>query len=331
VSATYDPDVTPTRSEPRAEPASPPRAGRVGRVTSAIFWAGLVAQVGIVLTGGLVRLTGSGLGCPTWPTCSDDSYVPVRTQPQGFHRYIEFGNRMLTFVLAVVLVACVVAAWRHRPRRRPLVVLALLGIAGIFGQAVLGGITVLTDLNPWLVGSHFLLSMALIAVSVLLVTRGTDEGDAPPVPRVRPEVRVLGRVIIGLTLLVLVLGTVVTGSGPHSGDANTPRNGLDPRSLSWLHADAVLLLVGLIVALLIALRLTDAPADLRLRAWFLAAVVLAQGAIGYTQYFTGLPEGVVAAHVLGACLVWVGALRVYLGMRTRGPADHDGVPVLTTE
>jgi cytochrome c oxidase assembly protein subunit 15 len=161
---------------------------------------------------------------------------------------------------------------------------------------------------------------------VVLVDRDSDEGDGPPVPRVRPEIRVLGRVMVGLALVVLVLGTVVTGSGPHSGDADEPaRFGFDPRSVSWLHADGVLLLVGVIVALLLALRLTDAPADLRRRAWFLAVVVLAQGAIGYVQYFTGLPEAIVAAHVLGACLVWVGTLRVYLDMRTRGPVEVDVV------
>jgi cytochrome c oxidase assembly protein subunit 15 len=155
---------------------------------------------------------------------------------------------------------------------------------------------------------------------VVLVDRDSDEGDGPPVARVRPEIRVLGRIMVALTVVVLALGTVVTGSGPHSGDADEPaRFGFDPRSVSWLHADSVLLLVGLVAALLLALRLTDAPTDLRRRTWFLAAVVLAQGAVGYVQYFTGLPEAIVAAHIVGACLVWVGVLRVYLDMRTRGP------------
>jgi len=293
--------------------------GLVDRGNRPIFWAGVVAQCGIVVTGAAVRVTGSGLGCPTWPECTGGSIVPVRHQEEGLHKYIEFGNRTLTFVLVIVIALCLLAAWRQVPRRKPLVLLAGAGIAGIFAQAALGGVTVLTKLNPWTVAAHFLLSMALIAAAVVLVDRDADEGDAPPVARVRPEIRVLGRVMVALTLVVLTLGTVVTGSGPHSGDADEPaRFGFDPRSVSWLHADSVLLLVGLLVALVLALRLTDGPADLRKRTWFLVVVVLAQGLVGYVQYFTGLPEAIVAAHVLGACLVWVGVLRVYLDMRTRG-------------
>ena len=306
-----------TQDDPTATARANVLSGRVGRGTRAVFWAGLVAQIGIVITGGLVRLTGSGLGCPTWPTCADDSYVPVATQEEGIHRWIEFGNRLLTFVLAVVLVACVVAAWRHRPRRRPLVLLAVAGFLGIPAQALLGGVTVLTGLNPWTVAAHFMLSMVLIAIAVALIARGDDDGDAPPVLRVRRELHQLSWAVVVVTFVVLVLGTVVTGSGPHSGDAETGRNGLDPRAMSWLHADAVLLLLGLLVALLLAFRLTGAPDDLRRRGWFLAAVVIAQGAVGYVQYFTGLPEAVVALHLLGACLVWAGALRVHLGLRTR--------------
>lgn len=295
----------------------------VDRSNRQIFWAGVVAQCGIVVTGALVRVTGSGLGCPTWPECASGSLVPVREQEEGIHKLIEFGNRTLTFVLLVVIVLCLLAAWRQVPRRKPLVLLAAAGIAGIFAQAALGGVTVLTKLNPWTVASHFLLSMALIAAAVVLLDRDSDEGDAPPVARVRPEIRVLGRVMVALCVVVLTLGTVVTGSGPHSGDADEPaRFGFDPRSVSWLHADSVLLLLGLLVALVLALRLTDAPHDLRRRAWFLVAVVVAQGAVGYVQYFTGLPEAVVAAHVVGACLVWVGVLRVYLAMRTRGPVQQ---------
>jgi len=292
----------------------------VGPWTRRIFWAGVVAQCGIVVTGGLVRLTGSGLGCPTWPECTDASYVPVRTQPEGYHRLIEFGNRLLTFVLAVVLVACIVAAWRHRPRRRPLVVLAAVGFLGIFAQAVLGGITVLTGLNPWSVAAHFLLSVALIAVAVVLAVRGSEAGDGPAAATVRPELRILARILVVVAALVLTVGTVVTGSGPHAGDARTARTGLDPRAISWLHADLVLFFVGLVIALLLGLRLTDAPRSVRRRSWFLVAAIVAQGAIGYLQYFTGLPEGVVALHVLGACVVWVATLVVLLSTRTRAVA-----------
>lgn len=284
-----------------------------------IFWAGVVAQCGIVVTGALVRLTGSGLGCPTWPECTAGSVVPVAHQAQGIHVYIEFGNRMLTTVLTVVVLLCIGAAVGRVPRRRPLVVFAALGIVGIAAQAALGGLTVLTKLNPWYVAAHFLLSMVLIAVSVALLERDADAGDAPAVPRVRSEIRVLGRVLVGLAAVVLTLGTVVTGSGPHSGDADEPaRNGFDPRSVSWLHADSVLLFIGLVVAVLLALHLTDADRDIKRRGWFLAAMVLVQGAIGYIQYFAGLPVGVVALHVVGACLVWVATLRLLFGMRSRG-------------
>ena len=307
-----------TRSDQLGATAVPAPSQAVGPVTRRIFWAGVFAQCGIVVTGAAVRLTSSGLGCPTWPDCAGGSIVPVRTQPQGYHRFIEFGNRLLTFVLVLVLVACLVAAWRHRPRRRPLVVLAALGCGGILAQALLGGITVLTGLNPWAVSAHFLLSTGLIALAVALLERGADAGDAPPVLRVRPELRTLAWVLVAAAFVVVTLGTVVTGSGPHSGDGRVPaRFPFDPRSVSWLHADSVLLFVGLVVALLLGLRLTGADRDVRRRAWFLAAVVVAQGAIGYTQYFLGVPAGLVAVHVLGACVVWFATLRVLFATRTR--------------
>jgi heme a synthase len=310
--------VSVTRAEDRPSKVDPLPTGRVGPWTRRIFWAGLITQTGIVVTGGLVRVTGSGLGCPTWPRCTDTSLAPVRDQAEGIHGLIEFGNRLLTFVVAVALIACVVAAWRHRPRRTPLVVLAALGFGGILAQAVLGGITVLTDLHPATVAAHFLLSMALIAAALALLVRGDETGDGPPRPRVRPEIRILMRVVIGLTFVVLVLGTIVTGSGPHSGDAEDPaRFGFDPRSVSWLHADGVLLLIGLLAALVFALHLTGAPRDVRIRSWVLVGVVLAQGLVGYVQYLTGLPEVLVALHLLGACLVWIFTLRLAYAMRER--------------
>jgi heme a synthase len=295
----------------------------VGPVTRRIFLAGIVAQAGIVVTGGLVRLTGSGLGCPSWPECVPGSYRPVPEQAEGYHVYVEYGNRLLTFVVTVVVAACVVAAWRHRPRRRPLVVLAGAQVLGVLGQAVLGGITVLTELHPATVAAHFLLSMVLLAVAVTLYERGNETGDGPPVPVVRAELHWLGRGLTGLAALVLVLGTVVTGSGPHSGDADAPaRFGLDPKTMSWLHADVVLLFLGVTIALLLALRLTEAPPQVTRRTLLLLGVALGQGTIGYVQYFTGLPELVVAAHLLGACLVWIATVRLVLSLRTRSPSGR---------
>ena len=189
--------------------------------------------------------------------------------------------------------------------------LAALGIVGIAAQAGARRAHGADEAEPLDVAAHFLLSMALIAVAVALLERDTDAGDAPRSRACGPRSASLGRVLVGLAVVVLTLGTVVTGSGPHSGDADEPaRFGFDPRSVSWLHADAVLLFIGLLVAVLLALHLTDAAHDITARAWFLAFAVLVQGAIGYVQYFTGLPVGVVALHIVGACLVWFATLRL---------------------
>ena len=293
-----------------------------GPVARRVFLAGIVAQVAIVVTGGLVRLTGSGLGCPTWPECAPGSYVPVAQQAEGFHAVIEFGNRLLTFVVGLVILAGIVAALRVRPFRRSLFVLACVQLLGVVGQAILGGITVLTDLHPAAVASHFLLSGVLIAAATLLYER-SGEGDGPSQPLVRSEVRWLSRALLIAMAAVVVVGTVVTGSGPHAGDLDARRFGLDPRTVSWLHADLVLLFLGLVVAVIMALRLVDAPPRTRRRALIVLVVALAQGTVGYVQYFTGLPELVVAMHLLGACLVIVTVVRLHLSLRVRpveGPA-----------
>ncbi len=295
-----------------------------------MFVATVLVQCGIVVTGGLVRLTGSGLGCPTWPQCAPGSVVPVAGQSEGFHKFIEFGNRLLTFVVILVVVISIVAAWRQVPRRRPLVLLASLGLLGVVGQAVLGGLTVLTGLNPALVAGHFLLSTVLIAAAVALHQRGNDHGDGPRTPLVRAEVRTLTWVVVGLGGLVLFLGTIVTGTGPHGGDVDTPRFGFQPTMVAQAHADAVILFIGLTVALWLALRLTDGPDAARRRVLVLLLVSLAQGAIGYVQYFTGVPWLLVALHLAGACAVWVAALRLPYALRgrtartPRTPIDQNG-------
>ena len=286
--------------------------------TRRVFAAGVVAQMGIVVTGGLVRLTGSGLGCPDWPQCVAGSLTPVVNQPQGFHKAIEFGNRMLTFVLVLVVVACIVVAWRQVPRRRPIVLFATAGLVGVFGQAILGGLTVLTHLNPFLVGSHFLLSLVLIAAAVAVYERSADAGDGPPQPTVRVELVWLVRALVVVAALVLIDGTLVTGSGPHSGDADHPaRNGFDPRQIAWLHADLVTLFSGVLIALLVAVRLSSPPTEVGRRTRVVLYVTLAQGALGYLQYFTGVPWVLVAFHVLGSTLLWVSVLRLTYAIRTR--------------
>jgi cytochrome c oxidase assembly protein subunit 15 len=274
-----------------------------------VLLANLVAQVGIVVTGGLVRLTGSGLGCPSWPECVPGSYVPVVRQPQGFHKYIEFSNRMVTLAVLVAAAAALLVTLRATPRaerrdRRGRLLLGAVPLLGVVTQAMLGGLTVLTGLNPATVAAHFLLSMVLVAASSLLLLRvGLPR---PPVGHLPRELAWLGRGIAVVLAVVLVLGTVVTGSGPHSGDAARPaRFGFDPRTVSWVHADAVWLFLGLVVTLVVALRLAGAPTPLKRRAWWLLAATLAQGVIGYTQYFTGLPVPLVSLHLLGASLLVV--------------------------
>lgn len=278
-----------------------------------VFLATLVANVGIVVTGGAVRLTASGLGCPTFPRCTDHSLVVTREM--GGHGLIEFGNRMLTFALSAVVVAAVVVAWRAG--RRDLRAAALLLFGGIVAQAVLGGVTVRTGLNPVTVMAHFLLSVALIAVATRahLLSAGQP---VPPHREVHPAVLLGGRGLLVVTALLLLAGTVVTGTGPHSGDKNaTHRLPFDLVAVTQLHADLVFLLVGLTIGLAVALQATDVPAVLRRRVRVLLGVVLAQGLVGYVQYATDLPVALVAVHVLGACLVWVAALRLVLAMTTR--------------
>jgi cytochrome c oxidase assembly protein subunit 15 len=296
--------------------------------------ANLVAQIGIVVTGGLVRLTGSGLGCPTWPECTAGSLVPVANQAEGFHKLVEFGNRTLTGVLVMVAGAALLAVTRGLwgrllarpgpPVRGPLALLAGLVVVGIVGQAVLGGVSVLLGLNPAVVAAHLLVSMAVIAAAFLLVVRGNETADGPARATVRRELRILARVLVGLAALVLTLGTVVTGSGPHSGDAAASvRFALDPRLLSWLHADVVIAFVGLTVAFWLGVRLTAGPAAAERRALLLLGVCVLQGAVGYLQFFTGLPTGLVAGHMLGACLVWISTLGVLVATRTRSLPGPD--------
>jgi cytochrome c oxidase assembly protein subunit 15 len=279
--------------------------------------ATLVANIVIVVTGGAVRLTGSGLGCPTWPSCTDASFVPH--DALGVHGFIEFGNRMLTFVLAAVAITTWIATMQYRPARRSLRVLATLLALGIPFQAMLGGVTVLTDLNPWIVAGHLLLSMAMVGLAVLFLRR-IDEQDKPALPTVPAPVAVLARSTFAVAWTVLYVGTVVTGSGPHAGDEDSPRTGLDPGAVSQLHADLVFLLIGLTVGTFFAFRAVGAPERAQRAAGWLLGIELAQGAVGFTQYVTDLPVVLVGIHVLGASLVSAAATWVVLGVRDRGHA-----------
>ena len=267
----------------------------------------LVFQVGIVLTGGVVRLTGSGLGCPTWPECTGNSYTPIHGQIEGFRSWIEFGNRLLTFALVLACALSILAVLISK--RKDLRLLVLGQFAGIFGQAILGGITVLTNLNPLPVAGHFVLSIVLIAGAQSLLTKART-------PYVRKNLgkntlHALARTHVLLTFIVVVMGTLVTGSGPHAGDVASPRFGFGVRTIAWLHADLVIALLGLSLAYFIS-ALTPSATKRLLKFFFLAALL--QAAIGYIQYFLGLPELLVSMHMLGSTLVWISAWKVWISV-----------------
>jgi len=275
-----------------------------------ILYLLLVLQAGLVVTGGAVRITGSGLGCPTWPECTGNSYLPIAGQAEGtLHSWIEFGNRLLTFVLFFAAIAAIVYAIRKA--RKDLLGRAALQLLGILGQGVLGGITVLTNLNPLAVASHFILSVFLIAGAASMVERART-----PLVSIRPtetKLRVLVTAQVALTFIVIVLGTLVTGSGPHAGDWKAPRLDIDSRAISWLHADAVIALLGVSLALLV---LSEISPETKRRVKIFFTVTLAQGLVGYTQYVLGLPELLVIVHVLGSTLVWIATWRIWLSITT---------------
>lgn len=263
-------------------------------------WASVAANTLLVVTGGAVRLTGSGLGCPTWPQCHGTSFTPHGEM--NIHSAIEFGNRTLTFVLAAVAIATLVVAWRSG--RRELCWLAFWMGMAIPAQAVIGGITVLTHLNPWIVSFHLLCSLAIIGVAVLFLWR---------IDRPLPRPSALAWATFITAWAVLYLGTVVTGAGPHAGDIRSHRNGLSTLETSQLHADLVFLLVGLTLAMLILYRTRSV-------AW-LFGLLLAQGAIGFVQYFTHLPIVLVGFHMLGAAIISAAVTWVLLESPIRRPSE----------
>lgn len=283
--------------------------------------AGVVVNAGIMVTGAGVRVTGSGLGCPTWPDCTPGNLIPRGTENPTVHTAVEFGNRLLTFLVIAVGIACFVAALRlpYGPggRKRPeLVKLAAVQPFYVVGQAIVGGLTVLTHLNPAVVSLHFLLSVPLVAAAFALYAR-SGEGSGPAVAVVRTELRWLGRVLVVVVLALIIAGTLVTGSGPHGGDPAAPRYPFNMQDVAQLHADIVWITIGLTFALLLALRLTNAPARATRAALILLGVELAQGVLGYVQYFLGVPQLLVMLHVLGSALVWIATLNVYFKLRER--------------
>lgn len=258
-------------------------------------WASLVSQILIVVTGSIVRLTGSGLGCPTWPKCTEESLVTV--EEQGWHGVIEFANRLLTFVLLLIALFTVVVFWKSSQKA-----LSLILLAGIPAQAVLGGITVITGLNPWIVGAHFLLSAVLIALASLLLWRfyGPASGT---VSRLN---RTLAWLILIAGSVSIVFGVIVTGAGPHAGDINTPRNGLNLDT--WQHFHSYPAYLTLILTLLAAFA-ARRNSRLLLILGFLLLVLVYQALIGVAQARLGVPALLVGVHVAGAAalcsLLWM--------------------------
>lgn len=324
------------RAEPSAEPdAGRERTGRGGRL--ARLWrpsprtvqlaclGAVIANTLIVITGGAVRLTQSGLGCPDWPECTAGSLVPVSSL--GYHAIIEFSNRMLTYAVTAAVGAAIVATVRQRPRRRILTRLSWLLFWGVVAQAVIGGISVRTHLAPIWVAIHFCVSTGMIAIAYVLWVR-SREGDGPLELLVRRELRWLCMVLAGAVGAVVVVGTLVTGTGPHSGSAGAgKRLPFVPVDITQAHADLVFIVVGLTVALWFALKATDAPEQIVRATRDLFPVLALQAVIGYTQYFTGLPAWLVLCHMAGACAVWLSAWRVLMSMRTRHAVENAAIVV----
>ncbi|CAB4973435.1 unannotated protein [freshwater metagenome] len=278
---------------------------RLERALSPLIGLLLVLQAGIVVTGGAVRLTGSGLGCPTWPECTHGSIAPVPHQAQGvFHSWIEFGNRLLTFALIAASIAVIVAIVRLK--RKDIRTLGIWQLLGIIAQIPLGGITVLTHLNPIPVAGHFLLSIALIAAGTTLFER--RHINAVTSRAIEMKNFLLARIHIILSALVIIVGTVVTGSGPNAGDISAPRFNISIDRVAWLHAGLVIALMVVTVALFFSCN--DSLLRKRIKIFIVAALV--QGAIGFAQYYQGLPELLVGMHLLGVTLVWISAWRIHL-------------------
>jgi cytochrome c oxidase assembly protein subunit 15 len=274
----------------------------------------LIANIGIVSTGGLVRLTNSGLGCPSWPDCSSGDLVPVRALSS--HKAIEFGNRALTALLLIAVVAVFAAVWRTAPRSARQVRWAWVTLLGVPAQILVGGVLIVTHLNPLAVAGHFMLSMVLIAAATVLWWHTRElaaAGDsATPLPLV---VRRLSQATWLLTYAVFIVGTLVTGSGPHAGDATAKRLHLRPAAISQLHADLVMLLVGTAVSLAVCVTAVGGSALARRATRVLVAVLAAQAAIGFAQYFSGLPVPLVELHVTGAAVLAAAATAMVLALR----------------
>jgi heme a synthase len=306
------------RQSQRPYPRGVPLPRTTTRSVLRLAQAAVVLNVVLVVTGAAVRLTGSGLGCPTWPRCTGTSLAT--TAELGGHGVIEFGNRLLAVVLEVVGVLLVLAVRRLRtPAPRSWSRLALVQALVVPLQAVLGGLLVLSHLNPYVLPLHFLVSFPLTLAALALV-RQVRDGAGPRGPLVRAELRWLTGGLVAAAGLVLVAGTLVTGTGPHAGDKDVRRMPFDPRDVTQLHADLVFLLVGLTIATVVAARALGAPPAVRRAVAWLVGLIVAQGALGYVQYYNGVPALLAGVHVLGASLVFAVAAWAHLSTSGSVPA-----------
>ena len=301
----------PARRLPAAFPATSYRVLRGFTLATAI------ALGAIVVTGGGVRLSDSGLGCPTWPKCTNAAVGSFG----DLHKSIEFGNRLITVAITVLIAATLVLVLRLQQKRRDLTLLAVVLVVGVVGDAVIGGLSVRYDLPPALVSVHFLFSMLLLWVGLLLHSRVSRDEDAVPQQTARSELFWLSGALVLVSGAVLIVGTLVTGSGPHSGGGHHPRLHLTSlRNITQLHADLAMLLTGLVIATLLVARLAPAvPAPARRRATWLAITVVGQATIGFVQYATDLPSGLILVHIAGSVTLWSLAIGVALGCRTWPP------------
>lgn len=278
----------------------------------AITVAALVALGAIVVSGAAVRLTGSGMGCPTWPTCEDGSLVPRGAT--GGHGWVEFLNRLFTGAVSLAVALAVLGSRRRDPQRADLTRLSWLLVAGVFAQALLGGLVVVLHVTPIAVAGHYLVSAVLVATAVLLHHRASEPPGSIRRPAATPELARWSSILVGVAGAVLVSGTLVTGSGPHSGDEAADRLPFDVSTVAPLHSATVWVLLFVILVVLSKAERGDASDAAVGRGRLLVGAVVAQGTLGYLQYFTGVPEGLVGLHVLGSVLVWAAALRFRLGL-----------------
>ena len=289
-----------------------------------IALAGVIASAAIIATGGAVRMSQSGLGCTTWPKCTAASFVAAGASGDPLiHRWVEFGNRVVTAAIFVIAIAVFIAAWRFRDargrgRRRDLVWLAAAQPGGIAVQAAVGGIVVLTKLSPFWVSLHYLATIPVLGAAVALQVRCTETGQ-PPRWLVQPLVRLVTAALVVVTAVMLIAGTLVTGTGPLAGAADVPRyRFLSLTAVTQLHADIGWVLGTVAVMLLLCVHLTDAPVRVVRLAWVVLALIGLQGVLGYAQYFSGLPAGLVWVHVANSALICIAVLRLHFALRDRG-------------